>query len=78
LQYLVVVAVSISPQNYLSVLLICSSQVSPLLSCRFLILSLLFFLCAGGATLIFDTELVSVNGKPGSKSDEEEDVDSDL
>ncbi|KAM0821943.1 hypothetical protein ACQ4PT_071838 [Festuca glaucescens] len=32
----------------------------------------------GGATLIFDTELVSVNGKPSSKSDEDNDVGSEL
>jgi hypothetical protein len=36
----------------------------------------LSFLRAGGATLIFDTELVSVNGEPSSKSDE--DVGSEL
>lgn len=28
------------------------------------------FWTAGGATLIFDTELVAVNGEPASKSDE--------
>jgi FK506-binding protein 2 len=32
---------------------------------------------AGGATLIFDTELVAVNGEPASKSDEDDD-DSEL
>ncbi|CAM0952160.1 unnamed protein product [Alopecurus aequalis] len=32
----------------------------------------------GGATLIFDTELVSVNGEPSSKSDETDDVGSEL
>jgi hypothetical protein len=28
------------------------------------------FLLAGGATLIFDTELVAVNGEPTNQSDE--------
>lgn len=36
------------------------------------------FLHAGGATLIFDTELVAVNGEPASKSEEEEDAGSEL
>lgn len=33
---------------------------------------LFIYLRAGGATLIFDTELVAVNGEPASKSDDSE------
>jgi hypothetical protein len=41
------------------------------------VITVTVFLRVGGATLIFDTELVAVNGKPASGASEA-DADSDL
>ena len=43
--------------------------------CRtFIIMLILCYYVAGGATLIFDTELVAVNGKKGSSDTQDEEL----